>query len=111
MLREIRKDVFAVLKQRRDLEQPALLALLKKTIDGLEGSSMTIPLWTDRVDRDALLAETASLLKEREERIDNETRDKRNANFKDLAKRLQGCFNMGGTRTMKVVTGKMGGSR
>eukprot|EP00961_Rhodomonas_salina_P200935 2710762-Rhodomonas_salina.1 len=62
---------------------------------------MTVPVWTPRVDRDSLLAETSSLLKEREDRVDRETRDKLNENFKTLAKRLQGSFNMGGARTMK----------
>eukprot|EP00961_Rhodomonas_salina_P191889 2589444-Rhodomonas_salina.1 len=110
-IRDVRKDVFAVEKQRKDMETPLLLTLLRRLVDCLKSSSMTVPTWTDNVDRESLLAETSSLLKEREERVDTETRDKRNENFKELSKRLQGSFNMGGARTMKVVTGKMSGSR
>eukprot|EP00961_Rhodomonas_salina_P016565 223146-Rhodomonas_salina.1 len=69
-IREVRKDVFAAQKQLRDLEHPLLLSLLQRLIDSLKGSPMSIPSWTVDVDRDSLLAETASLLKEREERID-----------------------------------------
>eukprot|EP00961_Rhodomonas_salina_P209320 2825508-Rhodomonas_salina.2 len=111
MIWEICKEIFAVQKQGRDWEQPALLALFRKLIYGLKDSPVTVPVWTLRVDRDSLLAETSSLVKQREDRVDRETRDKQNENFKTLAKRLQGSFNMGGARTMKVVTGKMGGSR
>eukprot|EP00961_Rhodomonas_salina_P253730 3429132-Rhodomonas_salina.1 len=96
---------------RQDLEQPLLLPLLRTLVDSLKGSPMTIPTWSNLVDREELLAETASLIKEREDHIDNETLEKRNSNFKELSKRLQGTFNMGGTRTMKVVTGKMAGNR
>eukprot|EP00961_Rhodomonas_salina_P177510 2393663-Rhodomonas_salina.1 len=111
LIREIRKEVFAVQKMRRDLEQSALLLLFRRLTDGLKNSAMTIPLGTLKVEKEALLAETASLLRERESRVDSETQEKRNENFKELSKRLQGSFNMGGARTMKVVTGKMGGSR
>eukprot|EP00961_Rhodomonas_salina_P061554 826502-Rhodomonas_salina.1 len=108
---DVRKDVFAVEKQRRDMETPLLLTLLQRLVDCLKSSSMTVPTWTDNVNRESLLAETSSLLKEREDSVDTETRDKRNENFKELSKSLQGSFNMGGARTMKVVTGKMSGSR
>eukprot|EP00961_Rhodomonas_salina_P276299 3732451-Rhodomonas_salina.1 len=107
VIRECRKQTFLVSDTSRATDAARLHELREKLRDDLQRSPLTVPPVVASVSKDSFLAETDMLIKERVNRIDAETKAMREQNFKELAKRLQGSFNLGGTKTMQRVTGKM----
>eukprot|EP00961_Rhodomonas_salina_P096733 1301071-Rhodomonas_salina.2 len=102
VIREIWKQVFLVGELQRAVDRLQLVELRVRLCTELQRLPMTVPqrVGEAEVTKASLLAETAELIQERTLCIDSETKAKRSENFKELAKKLQGSFNLGGMKTM-----------